>query len=257
MPQESAPDGTNAATRQPPRFYCPDLPEPKGLSDAPAPSVALPDTEARHAHQVLRLDPGDAVRLFNGRGLVATGTIDELSKRSSVVRVEAVEAASPSRPRLDVAVALPKGDRAKGLVDQLSQAGVDHLIPLVTQRGSAGLTGNKRGKLERAAIEAAKQCGRDFMLRIEPQATLDTLLQTGDAWLAMACPGAAASLTANDLSRHEHVVILVGPEGGWSTKERGAARDAGVTEVGLGPHVLRIETAAVVAAGVVRYLAQA
>jgi len=260
MPQQDTSTPPPAGSRQPPRFYCPRLPDPRILSEAEPAPVDLPDAEARHARQVLRLKAGDAVRLFSGNGLSGGGTIAAIDKRSARVTViDIFESARPS-PSVDIAVALPKGDRVKALVDQLSQAGVDRLIPLATQHAATALTANKRAKLERAAIEAAKQCGRDFVLTIEPEATPDDLFQEKHATTLLACPDAPHESTHQSplletLRGAERVVVLIGPEGGWSQAERQAARAAGVTEWRFGPHVMRIETAAVVAAGIVRWAA--
>ena len=260
MPQQTPSTPPPAGSRQPPRFYCPRLPDPRILSEAEPAPIDLPDAEARHARQVLRLNVGDPVRLFSGNGLSGSGTIATIDKRSARVTVtDTFESARPS-PSVDIAVALPKGDRAKALVDQLSQAGADRLIPLATQHAATTLTANKRAKLERAAIEAAKQCGRDYVLTIEPEATLDDLLSEQDALTLLACPdatdeSAGQSQLIETLRGVERVVVLIGPEGGWSSAEREAARVADATEWRFGPHVMRIETAGVVAAGIVRWAA--
>jgi len=250
---DSEPQADRAASV--PRFYCPDLPKPSVLSGSDAYPYSLPADEARHASQVLRLKSGDTVQLFNGRGTTADAAIDQAGKRQVRVAIQKMYEAQPRQPRVSVAAAIPKGDRARDLVDQLSQAGADELIPLRTERSVSDLSPNKQARLERVAVEAAKQCGRDFVLQLADAATLETLLQAAgdETTVLLADPQGERSLGAWSVGDGRGVLILVGPEGGWSPGELERVEAAGVRRGWLGPHVMRIETAAVVATALVRF----
>ncbi|MFP4144823.1 MAG: RsmE family RNA methyltransferase [Phycisphaeraceae bacterium] len=233
---------------QPPRFYCPDL---------AAPGCTLDSAEARHARKVLRLGPGDAVLLFDGRGGLAPATLESCEAGSAFCRLTGpVERHRPPLPRLEIASAVPKAGRAGDMVNQLSQLGVDRLIPLRTARAVVEPRDSKLDRFRRQTVEAAKQSHRLFLMQIDDVTDFaDVLAEPADLRL-LAAPAAewAAELPAR-LRSAGTVRVLVGPEGGWTGEEAAAAREAGYEPWALGPHVLRIETAALAAAAVLRYLA--
>ena len=159
----------------PPRFLCPSLPErePDPASAAPGEParglVELPPDESHHALRVLRLAEGDDVELFDGAGRTARATIVGRADGRTHCRLHAVTTAPALRPHLTVAVALPKGPRAEDLANQLAQLGVDTLVPLVCEFGVVKVKPNKLERLERAALAAAKQCGRAHLMQIAPR----------------------------------------------------------------------------------------
>lgn len=220
--------------------------------------------EARHAMQVKRVRLGDTVRVLDGAGGIADGHIvaepvDEsvpLAKkreRSLAVRVDSFTTAEPVTPRLDVWAATPKGQHVDELVDGLCQIGAASWTPMHAARSIVDPRPTKLERLDRVAVEAMKQCGRAWRLRIEsPQGFADALV--GD----MILPGPPVRIVLADSSGGAYVPshaprlrLLVGPEGGWTPAELDAARASGAQVVSFGPHVMRIETAAVVAAGII------
>lgn len=247
------------------RFFCPTLPPAPTPGDAPEGSagradspadlgvVELPEDEAHHAARVLRLEPGEAVELFDGAGRVARGVMERRS-----VRVTGVRDVPPATLSLHVAVAIPKGPRADDMVNQLSQLGVDRLIPLRAERGVTDPREHKLEKFQRHAIESAKQSGRAWLMKVTPTTDFDEALRL-DAALRLFADPAAAPMNTEELGRAlrgvSSVLVLIGPEGGWTDGERARARAAGCVPWNLGPHVLRIETAAVAAAAIIRHLA--
>jgi 16S rRNA (uracil1498-N3)-methyltransferase len=210
--------------------------------------AVLAGDEARHLSRVLRAQPGDAVVVFAGTGVEWPARIVRIA-RDEVELVLGAPRPEPPRagPRITLAVALPKGERQKWLVEKLTELGVDRLVPLVTTRGVAEATAAARGRLERGVIEACKQCGRNRLMEIgAPQtiaAVLTEVAAVGRAVLAAphAPPLDAATLAAGG----RELVGLVGPEGGFTSDEIAAAVQAGAVRVGLGCHVLRVETAAI------------
>ena len=131
----------------------------------------LADAEARHLTGVLRAGVGDAVTLFDGSGAEFASRILRVGK--SVVELEVLERQEISRELpldMTLAVALPKGDRQKWLVEKLVELGVTRLVPLITERGVAQPVDSALARLKRGVIEASKQCGRNKLMEIaEPR----------------------------------------------------------------------------------------
>lgn len=242
------------------RFYCLQLPplrSPEGdLWDGPPALASLDAQEAHHARRVLRLELGQEVEVFDGRGLVGRGRLESWAQGAQV-RLTALRQVPRSVPTLELAVAIPKGPRADDMVNQLSQLGVDRLIPLRTSRSVVDPRPQKLEKFARAAIESAKQSGRAYLMLVEPQATLAQVLagNSSQELRLIAAPGASSPAALGERLRGaQRLLILIGPEGGWTAEELELARIAGCQPWALGPHILRIETAALAAAAVARYL---
>jgi len=224
------------------------------LTTPPAGNRAfLEGDEARHVARVMRARTGDSLEVFDGQGRWWTATVTEIDRG----KVELELGAGSSEPtaaggRLTLAVALPKGDRQKWLIEKLTELGVDRLVPLQTTRGVAEPTAAAIERLRRGVVEACKQCGRCRLLEITAPGTLQSIVSLAPpARLLLADPtgrplAAAATPTGGDL------LVAVGPEGGFTTEEVAAAEAAGFRRVSLGPHILRIETAAIAMAAAYR-----
>ena len=209
--------------------------------------AVLTGDEARHLSRVLRGQPGDEVVVFAGTGVAWPARIVRVA-RDEVELTLADPSTDPARPgpRLTLAVALPKGERQKWLVEKLTELGVDRLVPLVTTRGVAEATEAARGRLERGVIEACKQCGRNTLLEIAAPHTIAELFANGTAGQAILADPHAPPLDAAAVrAAGREIVGLIGPEGGFTADEIAAAERAGAIRAGLGPHILRVETAAI------------
>jgi 16S rRNA (uracil1498-N3)-methyltransferase len=226
------------------RFYCPNLRLGR---------LALEPDEAQHIRRVLRLAPGDHIHLFDGQGSRATGVIADTT-RDVLVDVQTVTQAPPPQPWIDLATAVPKGSRADVLVEKAAELGADRWIPLLTERSVVDPREGKLDRFDRLAVAAAKQCGRDRLMLIDPPTDLKSLLQRAGEWdrLWIADTGESVQILPTDLATSQRVIILIGPEGGWSDAERNAAISSGFSPIRLGPHVLRIETAAMAALAICR-----
>lgn len=230
---------------------------------APGAIIEIGGEEAHHAVKSKRLGVGDAVGLLDGRGGVASARIEGVEKAGKGdwrlrLAVEAVEHAEPVRPWLEVVAAAPKGPRLEGMIDQLSQAGASSWRPLASDRVVVDPREGKLDRMVRIAREAAKQCGRAHLLSIGGRMTLAEALAAPGATgsrprvLLADVGGVAVSKALAGEGRLESVRVLVGPEGGWTDDERALAIAGGAMVVGLGPHVFRTESAAVVATALVR-----
>ncbi len=209
--------------------------------------VELTGPEAHHLATVCRIRPGDAVCLFNGDGKEYAAVVAEVSKRTVTVEVEAE--ASPQRERafrVEVAAPLPKGDRAQFLLEKLTELGVTSFVPLQTARSVVQPRETKLDKLQRHVIEASKQCGRNVLLRVQPLQTWGDYVRSEELPPAriVAHPG----VTETPARASADVALAVGPEGGFTEEEIALAKASGWQPMGLGPRILRVETAAMVMA---------
>jgi 16S rRNA (uracil1498-N3)-methyltransferase len=209
--------------------------------------VFLQGPEAHHLRDVCRLRPGDAVRLFNGDGREYPARVTSLDRRAVVLEVQA--AVAPLRElgfRLEVAAPLPKGDRAQFLIEKLTEIGVTDFVPLSTARSVVHPREAKLDKLSRYVVEASKQCGRNVLLRVGAVTPWAEYCRRPDLprRRLLGNPGGEA-LPAGP---PEDTALAVGPEGGFTDEEVALARSARWLAVGLGPRLLRVETAALVLA---------
>ena len=235
------------------RSFCEHLPQPG--PEQVNPRVVLAGAEARHLSSVLRLGPGDPVELFDGQGVWARAEIVGESRREVELVVHELEHEPPGDgPEVVLATAVPKGDRVRSLVEKATELGVDRLVPLRTQRSVVHPRDGKQKKMRQAVISACKQCGRNRLMQIDPLTAWTDLLAVGDQSLVMAQRGGLAAIGELEKSLDQStgsLVLCVGPEGGWTDQELAAAVEMGATMIGLGRHVLRIETAAVALASLV------
>ena len=142
------------------------------------------------------------------------------------------------------------------MVNQLSQLGVDRLIPLRTRRSVAAPRPGRLKRFQRAAIAAAKQCRRAHLLTVTAVADLDQVICRDHDLKLVADPTAAPHADlATRMASAQRLLVLIGPEGGWTPGESAAAQAAGGLAWCFAPHLLRIEAAAAAAAAIVRYLA--
>jgi len=223
-----------------PRFFSPQPP-------VHGRGVILGD-EARHLAKVLRLKVGDSVVLFDGRGREWPARVVLISRDRVELETDAPAIDPPPRGiPLTLAVALPKGERQKWLVEKLTELGVHRLVPLETTRGVAEATAAAQARLERVVIEACKQCGRNTLLEVASARSLEQLfaeLPPGGSRLIAHPDGMPfAAVTARPFATE--VLALVGPEGGFTDAEVAQAEHAGCLWVSLGPQILRVETAAI------------
>jgi 16S rRNA (uracil1498-N3)-methyltransferase len=223
--------------------------------------VTLGGAEAHHLLHVMRAVVGDSVTLFDDSGTEWTGVIEKTGRSEVQVRITGRREISRELSiQLNVGVALPKGERQKWLVEKLTELGVTTVTPLVTQRGVAQPTGAAVERLGRTIIEAAKQCGRNRLMRIaEPQLWSDWISAVPDTnpesaeRRFFAHPGGTA-LSLVDLSAPIATRQAIGPEGGLTNEEISAATAAAWQPVDLGPRILRVETAAVALSAAVALL---
>lgn len=195
----------------------------------------LDEGDRHHLERVLRLAPGDVVTVADGHGAWRPCRFGVGLEPLAEIVVDPMPL-----PTVTIAFAVVKGDRPEWTVQKLTELGVDVLVPMLTERSVVRWTAERAerhlGRLRRVAREAAMQSRRSRLPRIEAVASFADVVSRPGALLA--APGGRAPARGD-------AVVLIGPEGGWTDAELASAPDT----VGLGPTVLRAETAAV-AAGV-------
>lgn len=224
-----------------PSFYHPQL----KLHDE---LIKLDSNEASHAVKSRRLRTGQQVRVFNGLGLVAIGSLAAVDRRDVTVQLQSIKQVESATRRISIAVALPKGDRQKIMVDMLTQLGVFEIIPLRCKRSVSKFSENTLDKWVKVAVEACKQSQNPLLPKISNENELDQLLNCKDRTFAVAnADGAKPSIIAKELSE---ITVLVGPEGGFSDSEFAMIKQAGIPSMRVGTTILRTEVAAVAIASV-------
>lgn len=227
----------------------------------PGAEVELPEDTARQIARVLRLRPGAAVILFCGDGAEYAAELCAVTPHGVSAVVQDARAPEVELPRpLEVAVAVLKGEKLDWTVQKLTELGAAAILLMETER-TVVTAGEERWprrleRFRRIAREAAEQSGRVRLPEIREPRALAALLAGEQVRLwcdPEAPPGSPAALPASPAA----VRLFLGPEGGFSPAETGAAREAGALPVWLGRRVLRAETAAVAAAVVVGRLLEA
>lgn len=222
-------------------------------------TVELDAHAGNHVGRVLRMQPEQAIELFNGDGYDYPATLTDVSKKSVQVRVgEPVANTAESPLRVHLGQVLSRGDRMDYAIQKSVEMGVDRITPLVSERCEVKLKGDREDKRlrhwQQVAISAAEQCGRAMVPTIEPVMTVDD-------WFVTTCEDdlrlvlhhrTEQSLTG--LATPTRLALLIGPEGGLSEAEIAAAEQAGFIAAALGPRVLRTETAPVAALSICHWL---
>jgi 16S rRNA (uracil1498-N3)-methyltransferase len=226
----------------PPRFYV-DRPF---LADE---TLALPSTVARHV-QVLRLQPGDPLTLFNGQGGEWTARVTQMGRSDVQVQLQEHHAVDRELPlQVTLAIGMPANERMDALIEKATELGVAAIQPLVCERSVLRLAGERAQKRllhwQGVAVAASEQSGRTRVPRLDAVCALESWL----AGLASASTDTRVVLslgpaaTAPSWPRAGALVCLSGPEGGLAPAEEAAARQCGFNPVSLGPRVLRADTA--------------
>lgn len=241
-----------------PRFYC------RG-EIFPGQVIELPTGLAHHAARVLRLGQGDELVLFNGGGGEFRSVIAHISKSGVSVAVDRyVDVERESRLTITLAQALCTGEKMDWIVQKAVELGVSDIHPLITKQSVVRLTGERGERrvnhLQKVAISACEQCGRNRVPEVLPLTSLQTWLGTQ----INQCnnPSKATStnkcfilspLAKNGLRDFHQsptvsaITLLAGPEGGFTPDEEAAATVAGFIPLRLGERILRTETAALAA----------
>jgi 16S rRNA (uracil1498-N3)-methyltransferase len=219
---------------------------------APGQLFTLPPGPSRHV-QVLRLQPGDGLVLFNGQGGEWAATVTRMGRQDVEVRLDHPLDTNRELPRaVTLAVGMPANERMDWLVEKATELGAAAFAPLVCERSVLRLAGERAQKKQAhwqgVAVAAAEQSGRTRVPAVHGLRPLREGLAALDAgatrWvLSLRDDAAPLPQALRELPAEGSLVLLSGPEGGLSPAEEDLARSIGHRPVNLGPRVLRAETA--------------
>ncbi len=227
-----------------PRFFS----ENRILSDA----VALDGDEAHHLLHVLRAQVGQEFVLFDGSGQEFDAVVTRTERRIIHFEIRSVSLINRELPtELTIAISLPKGDRQKTLIEKLVELGATRLIPVITERSVAQPTDAAVQRLQKQVIAASKQSGRNQLMEIGGAQPLSAFIADCSSARRLIADPSAESNWDNETITANSVTVLIGPEGGFAPAELQAALVAGWKSVGLGPRILRVETAALMATALI------
>jgi 16S rRNA (uracil1498-N3)-methyltransferase len=238
-------------------------------------TLALTGGEAHHARDVLRLQPGDRALLFDGRGREATAEITALDSAAVYLRPLHEGVTLPLRCRISLAQAIPKGKNMDLILQKAVEIGAAEVFPLLSARTvvqlDAETAAQKQAKWQAVAIEAAKQCGQNWLPQVHIPRTPNDFFAGAPEFdlrlIGSLQPGAMH--LKKILADYEHeqeeeretkrparparVLMVIGPEGDFTPAEIALARTNGCRPLTLGPIILRVETAAIYCLSILSY----
>ena len=259
------------------------------------PAATLTGGEAHHARDVLRLQPDDRLTIFDGSGREATAAVAALAPGAVQLRILQETTTAPLRCRITLAQAIPKGKNMDLIVQKAVEIGAAEIVPLLSARTVVRLdpasAAQKQSKWQQVAIEAAKQCGQNWLPQVRRPATpADFFASVAAVYdrrppepskarrsqTAATADAARRSATAGDYdlrligslqpgARHlrqilgeqperpRSVLMMIGPEGDFTPAEIALARAHGCAPLTLGPIILRVETAAIYCLSILSY----
>ena len=220
-------------------------------------------SEARHVGRVLRLDVGDTINLLDEKGWEYRGVIT--AKKTQVIEVKVLEKYPPRKEspiKVVLGQALPKARKMDYILQKATELGVDSVIPFFSSRTVPQLDGDRKEKKGerwgKIVFEATKQCGRTGIPQVEKIVTFEEVMKKADdnSLKIILWEDEKNNRLHNvlkNLQQFKKIIILVGPEGGFTEKEVAVARNHGFLSVGLGSFILRTETAGIYLLSVLHY----
>ncbi|MCP5128259.1 MAG: 16S rRNA (uracil(1498)-N(3))-methyltransferase [Pseudomonadales bacterium] len=211
---------------------------------------------SRHLARVLRMRVGDSLILFDGRGGQYPATIHALDRNSVVASLGDFDATErESGLRLQLGIALPRGERMDWVIQKATELGVSSIALLVSERTEVRLKDEREQKKlrhwQQVAISACEQCGRNLLPQILPPQSLAQWVNAAQADVRLVLHPLADNTNPGS-GRPASVALLVGPEGGLSPAEVDAAVQSGFSSLQLGPRILRTETAPLAAIAILQ-----
>src|SRR6266481_2585792 len=232
------------------------------------PTLALRGSEAHHARDVLRMKAGEKIVLFNGRGREVTVEIAAFEDDEIRLRKLHEAQTAPLRCRIVLGQAIPKGKNMEMIVQKAVEIGAAEIAPIISDRTIVQLdaesAAQKQSKWQQIAIEAAKQCGQNWLARVHPPKKLAEFFSASGRAFDLRLVGSLQpdaqqlkkileTYSSEHGDRPRSVLMLVGPEGDFTPAELSLARRHGCQPITLGPIILRVETAAIYCLSILSY----
>lgn len=224
-------------------------------------TIILAGEDVRHIVMVMRMKAGDELLLCDGKGTEYTVKITDVSR--SYVKTEIVSQSKKGIPRLRITLGqgLPKSDKMDFIVQKATELGVAVIAPIITERTIVKVKDEEKriSRWQKIAREAAMQSNRTYIPTVEAIRKFSDFLRTpnSEPGTLLLLPWEEGTEPIKNVLRQnpeaQDIVVLIGPEGGYSSAEAKAAQDKGFHLVSLGPNILRTETAAVAVLSMIGY----
>ncbi len=202
-----------------------------------------------YLRNVLRVELGMKLKAFDGSGAEHLCRVEEIASGSielSIIDTLSPDYESPLDITLALGVSKPKSFELS--VQKATELGVKKIVPVLTRRSMPGFSGQKAARYEKIAVEAARQCGRSFVPTIAAPEDFGVVIGKAQDFGLSIMPWEEEEEvkigTVIENNKSGNALVLIGPEGGFTTDEAERAKSAGVATVSLGPRILRAETAA-------------
>lgn len=240
-----------------PRIYLP------GAIETGAPCKVTAD-QTRYLSAVLRMKPGDPLRIFNGTGWEYNALIRRQTAEGIELAITGRVAAPAAEIHITLCQAVPKAEKMDGIIRHATELGVERIIPFFAERSVPRWEPErllrKQERWRKIAVEASRQCGRSDVPEIGEIVTFERMLcavpESGFRlipWEEETTTGISAVLRDPARSGMREFILVIGPEGGFSAEEIALARRAGFLSVSLGRRVLRVETASLALLAILQY----
>ncbi len=209
--------------------------------------ITLSLEETRHLRDVLRLNEGANINIFDGTGKEFLCEIETIAKKESVLKIikKVAPVSSESDLDLTLAVALLKGEKFDLVIQKAVELGVTKFVPMNAKRSDVKLkdADKKIGRWQKIALEATKQCGRAKLMQIEFLQDFTKLIESSEGTKVLFAERSGENFTK--IKPDKKIAAFIGPEGGWDDSELEFAASNGCQIVTLGGRILRAETAVI------------
>ena len=220
-------------------------------------SIYLSETESHHVRNVLRMRCGEEIIVCDYAGAEYKGVLESLEGRCRVKISSLLSSVAEPELKLILCQCLPKGDKMELIIQKCTELGISRIIPVSSIRCVSRPEGKdaekKAARWQKIAQQAAKQCGRAVVPHISHLTSLKGLPEQGRRLFAYELED-SVSLAEQDLRNERELFLLIGPEGGFESSEAEFLEAKGWEAVGLGPRILRTETAAIAGTAVIMAL---
>ena len=212
--------------------------------------ISLPEDKAHHLAHVIRLRVGDKIRLFDNSEFEFEADIIEVAKK--VVRAEVTSSSqlnNESPLDISLCLAVSRGPHMDFSIQKAVELGVNRIIPIISEFGNVKLTGsrtdNKLSHWRKIIIGAAEQCGRNKLAELQSPIIFNEYLNSDSTATKLILHPGVEKMMSKITIKNGRLILMIGPEGGFSDLELQRASDNNYIPISLGPRVLRTETAVV------------